>query len=290
MAYSASFSLSDALILAVILAPTDAGLGSAVVTDTRLPQRVRQSLNVESGLNDGICVPLLLIVLATASGAGEPAHPAQVIGEEIGYGLIGGVVAGALAAWIVIVSGRRRLIEDAWRQIIPVAAAVLAYGIAEALGGSGFIAAFTAGALFGLFARERSSAMMLFTEETAALLDSVTFLVFGAVLLGPALEHVSWQIALYAVLSLSVVRMLPVAISLWGTHARGPDRGVHRLVWPARARLDRVRGDRRGHASGSRRGDPHGLLLDGGSVGSRPWALGSAAGESLRRLVSSCHE
>ena len=72
-----SFSVSDALILAVILAPTDAGLGSAVVTDTSLPQRVRQSLNVESGLNDGICVPLLLIVLATAAGAGEPAHPAQ---------------------------------------------------------------------------------------------------------------------------------------------------------------------------------------------------------------------
>ena len=132
-----SFSLSDALILGVILAPTDAGLGSAVVTDTRLPQRVRQSLNVESGLNDGICVPLLLIVLATASGAGGAAHPAQVIGEEIGYGLIGGVVAGERSPRsIVIVAGRRRLIEDAWRQIIPVAAAVLAYGIAI---GSGWV-------------------------------------------------------------------------------------------------------------------------------------------------------
>jgi len=217
-----SFSTSDALILAVILAPTDAGLGSTVVTDTSLPQRVRQSLNVESGLNDGICVPLLLIVLATASGAGGPVHPAQVIGEEIGYGLIGGVVAGALAAWIVVAADARHLIEDAWRQIIPVAAAVLAYGIADALGGSGFIAAFTAGALFGLMIKENSTRTMRFTEETGALLNSVTFLVFGAVLLGPALEHVSWQIALYAVLSLTVVRMLPVAISLWGTHARAP--------------------------------------------------------------------
>src|SRR4029077_12625402 len=81
-----SLSLSEALILGVILAPTDAGLGSAVVTDARLPQRVRQSLNVESGLNDGICVPLLLIVLATASGAGGEPHPVQVLGEEIGYG------------------------------------------------------------------------------------------------------------------------------------------------------------------------------------------------------------
>ena len=72
-----SFSLSEALILGVILAPTDAGLGSAVVTDARLPQLVRQSLNVESGLNDGICVPLLLIALATVSGAGGESHPVQ---------------------------------------------------------------------------------------------------------------------------------------------------------------------------------------------------------------------
>ena len=79
-----------------------------------------------------------------------------------------------------------------------------------------------AGSLFGLIARENLASMMRFTEETGAALDSVTFLVFGAVLLGPVLEHVSWQIALYAVLSLTIVRMLPVAISLWGTHALGP--------------------------------------------------------------------
>ncbi len=217
-----SFSFSEALILGVILAPTDAGLGSAVVTDTRLPQVVRQSLNVESGLNDGICVPLLLIVLAAVSGAGGKSHPLQVLAEEIGYGLLGGLAAGALATAVVIIAGGRNLIDDAWRQIIPLAAAVLAYGIANALGGSGFIAAFVAGALFGLLAGGRLAGMMRFTEETGAVLDGVTFLVFGAVLLGPAFEHLSWQIALYAVLSLTIVRMLPVAISLWGTHARAP--------------------------------------------------------------------
>ena len=217
-----SFSLSDALILGVILAPTDAGLGSAVVTDKRLPQRVRQSLNVESGLNDGICVPLLLIFLATVSGPGAEAHPLRVVGEEIGYGLLGGLIAGALVASVVVVAGRRRLIDDAWRQIIPVTGAVIAYGIALALGGSGFIAAFVAGALFGLIARDDAARAMGFTDETGAVLNSVTFLVFGAVLLGPELEHVTWQIVLYAVLSLTIVRMLPVAISLWGTHARRP--------------------------------------------------------------------
>ena len=214
-----SFSLSEALILGVILAPTDAGLGSAVVTDPRLPQVVRQSLNVESGLNDGICVPLLFIALATISGTGGESQ--HVLVEEIGYGLLGGVQRD-LAAAVVNVAGGRHLIDDAWRQIIPVAAAVLAYGIAADLGGSGFIAAFVAGALFGLIARENVASTMRFTEETGAALNSVTFLVFGAVLLGPVFKHLSWQIVLYAVLSLTIVRMLPVAISLWGTHALRP--------------------------------------------------------------------
>jgi sodium/hydrogen antiporter len=217
-----SFSLSDALLLAVILAPTDAGLGAAVVTDARLPQRVRQSLNVESGLNDGICVPVLLIVLATASGSGAPAHPLDVLAEEIGFGLLGGIAAGLLAGWVVVYAGARGLIDGIWRQIIPVAGAVLAFGIAEALGGSGFIAAFTAGMLYGLLARKDTAETMGFIEEAGAVLDGVTFLVFGAVLLGPALEHLSWQIVVYAILSLTVVRMVPVAISLWGTHARAP--------------------------------------------------------------------
>jgi NhaP-type Na+/H+ or K+/H+ antiporter len=183
---------------------------------------VRQTLNVESGLNDGICVPLLLIVLASASGTGTPAHPFGVLGEEIGYGLIGGATAGVLAGYIVVLAGRRDLIDDNWRQLIPVAAATLAFGVAEALGGSGFIAAFVAGVLYGLLTRSDAARTMGYTEQTGALLDAVTFLVFGAVLLGPALEALSWQIVLYALLSLTVVRMLPVAIALWGTHARAP--------------------------------------------------------------------
>jgi NhaP-type Na+/H+ or K+/H+ antiporter len=217
-----SFSLSEALVLAVILAPTDAGLGAAVVTDTRLPQRVRQSLNVESGLNDGICVPILLIVLATASGVGAPTHPLNVVAEEIGYGLLGGVAAGLLAGCVVILAGARKLIDDVWRPIIPVAAAALAFGSAEGLGGSGFIASFVAGMLYGLLARPEAAKTMGFIEDAGALLGGVTFLAFGAVLLGPTLEHVSWQVVLYAALSLTIVRMLPVAISLWGSHARAP--------------------------------------------------------------------
>ena len=163
-------------------------------------------------------MPLLLILLATAAGA--EAHPLTVVAEEIGYGVLCGAGAALLSAGIVVLAGRRNLIDKTWQQIVPLATTIAAYGAANALGGSGFIAAFVAGALFGLLARNEVAQAMLFTEETGATLDSITFLVFGAILLGPAFKHMNWHIILYAVLSLTVVRMLPVAIALFGTHAR----------------------------------------------------------------------
>ena len=214
-----SLSLGGAVILGVILAPTDAGLGSAVVTDPRLPQRIRQSLNVESGLNDGICVPVLLVVLAAAEG---PAHPALILVEEIGLGVLAGAAAGAVSGWMITAGDRRGLIDAEWKPILPVAAAVFAYGVAAALGGSGFIAAFVAGGLFGAVAHPSSQEEMLFTEQAGGLLGAATFLVFGAVLLGPELDHLTWEIVLYAVLSLTIVRMVPVAISLLGSGMRAP--------------------------------------------------------------------
>jgi sodium/hydrogen antiporter len=216
---------AEALVLAVILAPTDAALGQAVVTLRRLPSSVRQSLNVESGLNDGICVPLFLIALAvaqaeeTASGSGEAL---RLVFEKIGYGLLGGVVAGALAAAIVVHAGGRRWISAPWLQIVPVAAALLAFPLAEEIGGSGFIAAFVGGMVFGRFRRQSGGEVGYLMEEAGALLGAVTFIVFGAVLLGPAIGEATWQVVLYAVLSLTVVRMAPVALAMLGTGARRP--------------------------------------------------------------------
>ena len=118
-------------------------------------------------------------------------------------------------------SGRASSLSAPYKfHILPVATTLTAYGAATALGGSGFIAAFIAVATFGLMAKEHVNKAMHFTEETGVALDSVTFLVFGAVLLGPVLKQVSWQIVVYAVLSLTIVRMLPVALALLGTHAR----------------------------------------------------------------------
>jgi NhaP-type Na+/H+ or K+/H+ antiporter len=222
----------EAVVLAVLLAPTDAALGQAVVTEPRLPSRIRQGLNVESGLNDGICVPLLLIALAAADVEAKTAtshHAVSIVGEEIGYGILGGVAAGLAAAAVVAIGHRRDLISGSWLQIIPIAGAALAYGFAAALGGSGFIAAFLAGAIFGGLVPEESEDASRLNEELGALLGGVTFLIFGAVLLGPTLKHVSWQIALYAGLSLTLVRMLPVAIAMLGSTAKWPTVGF--LGW-----------------------------------------------------------
>jgi sodium/hydrogen antiporter len=216
---------AEALLLAVILAPTDAALGQAVVTLMRLPSRVRQGLNVESGLNDGICVPLFWIVLAIAqaeSGAIGNGAAARLVLEQIGYGILAGVLAGAAAAFVVRVAGGRRLVGDSWLQVVPVAGAGLAFGIADPIGGSGFIAAFVGGFVFGAIRRQRGGEVGHLIEELGEVFNAVTFIVFGAVLLGPVLGDVTWSIALYTVLSLTIVRVLPVAVAMVGTGARRP--------------------------------------------------------------------
>jgi NhaP-type Na+/H+ or K+/H+ antiporter len=215
----------EALLLAIILAPTDAALGQAVVTLQRLPTRVRQSLNVESGLNDGICVPLFLIALAIAEaeeGALGDGAAAQLVAEKIGYGVAAGALAGIVAAVVVVRGGAAGFVSPEWQQVVPLAGAGLGYGFAEAIGGSGFIAAFVGGAVFGRIRAGRGGEVARLIEESGNVLGGVTFVVFGAVLLGPALGDLSWRVALYAVLSLTLIRMLPVAFALIGSPVRRP--------------------------------------------------------------------
>ena len=225
-------TVEEAVILGVILAPTDAALGQAVVTEPRVPGRIRQGLNLESGLNDGICVPLLFAAVAVAdveSEISDGRSAATLLLEEIGFGIAGGVIGGLVVAAIVVHAGRRDLIAGAWRQVIPAAGAALAYGTAAALGGSGFIAAFVAGMTFRLALKRDPGDINEFSEQVGGVLNGVTFVFFGAILLGPALGELSWELALYAVLSLTVVRMLPVLIAMVGSPARAPTLGF--LGW-----------------------------------------------------------
>ena len=218
-----SLTAGEAALLAIILAPTDAALGQAVVTDERLPSRIRQGLNVESGLNDGICVPVLFIALAAAdaeAGAKTTHGAVTLVAEAIGYGTLLGAVAGLGGALLLRLAVRHRLAEAAWIQVVPVGTAALAYGLAAPLGGSGFIAAFVAGLTFGALRGRAEETYML--DELGGLANAATFIVFGAAIVGPVLARATWAEALYAILSLTVVRMVPVAISLLGTRAQLP--------------------------------------------------------------------
>jgi sodium/hydrogen antiporter len=218
-------TLIEAAVLAIVLAPTDAALGQAVVSDPRIPSRIRQGLNVESGLNDGVCVPLLLIAIAITEaedGAVSAGEAVRVVLEEIGYGCVGGLVAGLAVALVVNVGLPRRLIDGPWLQVVPLGGAALAYGLAVWLGGSGFIAAFVGGALYGGLQREAGGESVRFLEEAGDVLSAVTFVLFGVAMLAPALGDLSAATLVYAVLSLTLVRMVPVALAMVGTGARRP--------------------------------------------------------------------
>ncbi|HTL85513.1 MAG TPA: sodium:proton antiporter [Acidimicrobiia bacterium] len=215
---------AEAAVLAIVLAPTDAALGQAVVTDPALPSRIRQGLNVESGLNDGLCVPFLTIALAIAqtdTGETTAAHATKLVFEAIGWGIAGGVVAGLVAAYAVRWARDHASIESHWIQVVPVIAAVGAYGMADAYGGSGFIAAFVGGVVFGRLAHQDESTAA-FSEELGGVLNGVTFIVFGAVVLGAQWSHIGVAEIFYALVSLTVVRMVPVAIAMLSSGARPP--------------------------------------------------------------------
>jgi sodium/hydrogen antiporter len=143
-----------------------------------------------------------------------------VILEEIGFGAVAGLAAGALGAWVLRGFAARGWMEGTWKQINAVATPLMAYMVAVALGGSGFIAAFVAGIVFGAIAGGQAEATTHLAEESGELLNAVTFLLFGALLLGPALGDLDWRVIGYAVLSLTVVRLLPVALAMVGTGMR----------------------------------------------------------------------
>jgi sodium/hydrogen antiporter len=215
---------AEAAVLAIVLAPTDAALGQAVVTDPALPSRIRQGLNVESGLNDGLCVPLLAIALAVAqteTGESTATHATRLVFEAIGWGAAGGLVSGVVAAYVLRWALRRASIESHWVQVVPVIAAVGAYGMADAYGGSGFIAAFVAGLVFGRLAGQ-DEPTAAFSEELGGVLNGVTLIVFGAAVLGSQWSRIGAAEIVYAALSLTIVRMVPVAIAMLGSGARPP--------------------------------------------------------------------
>lgn len=215
----------EAMVLAVLLAPTDAALGQVVVSDPRLPSMVRQGLNVESGLNDGICVPVLLtaLSLAEAEAGFELGADAFIdLVQQLAIALSLGAAIGVVVAILARQSARRGWLDAAWAQIIPLVTAIGAYSATQEAGGSGFIAAFVAGVVYGKVLEAAAHESTSLTEDLGDVLSAVTFVLFGAVLVGIDGSTFSVRTIGFAVLALTVIRMAPVALSLLGSGARLP--------------------------------------------------------------------
>lgn len=216
--------LLEIALIATMLAPTDAALGSAVVTDERVPDDIRQGLSVESGLNDGICVPILFVFLALATQTTQdvsgPELALLLVAEEIGIGAAVGLGATFIGAHLLRVCRDRGWVTETWRQLPVVSLAIGCFAGAQLLGGSGFIAAFVGGMLFGAMAKERKHNLLLAAEGTGETVALVTWVVFGAVIVGHTFDYIMWDAMLYALLSLTVIRMLPVWLVLTGTELR----------------------------------------------------------------------
>jgi len=221
-----SLTVAEVAALAILLAPTDAALGETVVTDTRLPLMLRQGLNVEAGLNDGICVPLLMTALALAEIEEASSFTGHVLADllkQVAIATATGVVAGAVAALGLRWARAHDVIDHSWVQVVPLAAAAMSYTATVELGGSGFVAAFVGGLAYrfagGAEVTAPSTRLM---GELGDLLSAVTFFVFGAVIVGAAVTDLDMATLIYAVLGLTVLRMVPVAIALMGTGERMP--------------------------------------------------------------------
>ena len=220
-----AFSIWEAALLAALLAPTDAALGQSVVSAQAVPLRIRQSINIESGLNDGIALPAVLLFAAlagSAHGANEAGHWLQFGLLQITVGPLAGAAIGYAGARLIDTAVDRRWVTTAFQGVGALALAVLAYVLAELIGGNGFISAFVAGIVFGNCIRHPCTYLFEFMESEGQLLMLITFLVFGAALLPEGLAHANVTFVVYAVLSLTAIRMIPIALSLLGSGIRLP--------------------------------------------------------------------
>ncbi|HEU5241557.1 MAG TPA: cation:proton antiporter, partial [Ornithinibacter sp.] len=212
------------LLLAAAVAPTDAGLGAATVLNPVVPVRVRRMLNVESGLNDGLCTPFVLFAIAALAGE-EGLAPRESITSavtELAVGILVGVAVGAAAGILLGWSRRHGFSSRHTRPLAVLVLPLLAYFGAEVAGGNAFVSAFVAGTAFAGAATwlEEEESSLALTEALADPLGFAVWVTFGVIAVPLLVEHVGWAEVVFAVLALTLVRMGPVALALLGTGLR----------------------------------------------------------------------
>ncbi len=214
-------SLWMVAVLAFVLSPTDAALGQAVVNNKQVPGLVRDSIEVESGINDGIALPPIMVCMAALTAAAGTSLDFSYWGTFAAKQIIFGVLIGAAVGWaggaLINFSVKRDWMEPVFQRLASFALAILSFALAEELGGNGFIAAFFGGLMLGTHSKMVRDRIQEFGEAEGQLLSLFVFLIFGLVLVPDAWGHWDGIAFLYALLSLTVVRIVPVAISLIGT-------------------------------------------------------------------------
>jgi len=212
--------LGFALLLGVVLAPTDAALAEPVLENKSVPARVRQTLNIESGLNDGFAVPALLIaigLLEAEEGMISPGQAVLVFVQQLGIGIVGGVVLGLFGALIIGRGVERGWMNPLHQKIAALSLALAGFAGVQLLGGSGFVAVFIAGGVMSHRIEKRPDYLYEFAETEGHIMVTLAFLFVGA---GPIAEMISggisWKAMLMAVVALVVVRPLAIWLSLGG--------------------------------------------------------------------------
>ena len=223
--FFADFTWALAGFVGATLAPTDAALSAQVINDRRIPMRLRRALNVESGLNDGIVTPVVTFTLAVAAGElgigshGSGSNHGGGALLELAIGLIVGLAVGTASARLIMVASRRRWMTKGAGRLATLAAALGSFELAVTLSGNGFIAAFVAGIAFGAaFSADAAGAAndVELPERLGEVLALAVWFLFGAALVPIAVHNFDLTLLAYAVLSLTVVRIVPVALALLG--------------------------------------------------------------------------
>ena len=214
-------------MMAFILSPTDAALGQAVVESDDVPQKTKDSIAVESGLNDGIALPPILACMSALSASAgatlDTGYWAEFALKQIAFAPVIGGAVGLLGGVLVDRASKRGWMNPTFQRLTSIALAILVYAIAEALGGNGFIASFFGGLLLGTRTQNVREQIQEFGDTEGQQLMLFVFLIFGLVLVPFAVNYWDMKALFYALLSLTVIRMVPVAISLigakmdWGT-------------------------------------------------------------------------
>ena len=209
------------LLMALILSPTDAALGQAVVTNPAIPERIRRAINVESGLNDGMALPPILVCIAVLSEAGTgdtgTHYWINFTLKQLILGPVAGIIVGWLGGLIVDKASRAGWMNETYQRLSSASLAVIAYASAEAMHGNGFMAAFFSGLALGTRTPSVRERIHEFAEAEGQQLALFIFLMLGLIMVPLTIQYWDIRAWLYAILSLTVIRMMPVALSLIGS-------------------------------------------------------------------------